>query len=182
MPVSLYPVNPSDVPKVAGFRGDYEFLSNFYPSPIEVDGISYPTVEHAYQAAKSISSDIRKTIAALSTPGKAKRYGQKISPLPQSWDFDKQSIMQRLLVLKFSDPVLKQKLIDTEPMNLEETNSWGDTYWGVCNGVGQNVLGGQLMSLRYNLAYPSKGIPVDIITFDDFQNKMNEDSKTVDAA
>ena len=100
MPVSLYPVNPSDVPKVAGFRGDYEFLSNFYPSPIEVDGISYPTVEHAYQAAKSISSDIRKTIAALSTPGKAKRYGQKISPLPQSWDFDKQSIMQRLLVLK----------------------------------------------------------------------------------
>ena len=33
----------------------------------------------------------------------------------------------------------------------EETNHWNDTYWGVCNGVGQNMLGRMLMFIRDNL-------------------------------
>ena len=129
----------------------------------------------------------------MPTPGKAKRYGQKISPLQVTWDWHKANIMRDLLTLKFADPVLRQKLIDTDPKELEETNSWGDTFWGVCNGVGQNVLGVQLMSVRHTLMNPKienfvtdtgrlKGTPVDFIIFDDIQNITSEDSKTVDAA
>jgi predicted NAD-dependent protein-ADP-ribosyltransferase YbiA (DUF1768 family) len=29
-----------------------------------------------------------------------------------------------------------------------EGNSWGDTYWGVCKGKGQNKLGHILMQVR----------------------------------
>lgn len=35
------------------FAGIYEFLSNFYPAPVTLDGVVYPTVENAFQAAKT---------------------------------------------------------------------------------------------------------------------------------
>lgn len=37
---------------INSFTGKYAFLSNFYPSPITIDNIQYPTVEHAFQAQK----------------------------------------------------------------------------------------------------------------------------------
>lgn len=146
----IYPMElmGQQAPAIRGFRGDYEFLSNFYPSEISYEGIKYKTVGHAYQAAKSSKPDIRLQIAALPTPGKAKRYGQKISPLPDGWFFSKYQIMKKLLLLKFADPVLAQQLLDTGDALLEETNFWGDTDWGVCNGVGQNRLGFLLMEVR----------------------------------
>jgi hypothetical protein len=33
-------------------------------------------------------------------------------------------------------------------MILIEGNTWGDTFWGVCNGVGENNLGKTLMNVR----------------------------------
>jgi predicted NAD-dependent protein-ADP-ribosyltransferase YbiA (DUF1768 family) len=54
---------------VAEFKDEYEFLSNFYPSPFTVDGIYYPTVEHYFQAMKTLNVEKRKEIAAASTPG-----------------------------------------------------------------------------------------------------------------
>ena len=64
--------------KVEGFVRDFRFLSNFYPSPVEVDRITYPTVEHAYQAAKTSDRLERQAIATLASPGAAKRAGSKI--------------------------------------------------------------------------------------------------------
>ena len=40
------------------------------------------------------------------------------------------------------------KLLDTGDAILIEGNDWGDRYWGVCDGVGQNKLGLILMGLR----------------------------------
>ncbi len=39
--------------KINSFTGEHGFLSNFHPSLMEWEGISYPTAEHAFQAAKS---------------------------------------------------------------------------------------------------------------------------------
>ena len=39
--------------KVKEFKNQYDFLSNFYLSEIEVEGDKYPSVEHAYQALKT---------------------------------------------------------------------------------------------------------------------------------
>lgn len=51
------------------FDNEFAFLSNFYSSPIVYEGIEYPTVEHAFQAAKTFDFDQRKMIAAAATPG-----------------------------------------------------------------------------------------------------------------
>ena len=119
-----------------------------------MDGIVYPTSEHAYQAYKTSSITIRKRIAALKTPGQAKRYGQKISPLPSKWDYTKFSTMRMILEIKFSDPVLEAQLLATGDDELIETNFWGDTIWGVCNGVGANNLGNMLMNIRWHKQHP----------------------------
>ena len=61
---------------ISEFKNEYRWLSNFYPSVIEWDGIIYPTVEHAYQGLKTNNIEDRKHIASLDTPGKAKKAGK----------------------------------------------------------------------------------------------------------
>ena len=39
---------------ITRFRGTWSFLSNFFPAPIVLNGKTYLTVEHAYQAAKTV--------------------------------------------------------------------------------------------------------------------------------
>ena len=129
------------------FNSEYVFLSNFYPSPIIIDGIKYPTVEHAYQAAKTIDRREKLAIAATRSPGQAKRMGRKIS-LRRDWEEVKILTMLELLHLKFRHPVLKDQLLATGDTELIEGNNWGDTFWGVCCGKGSNKLGKLLMLVR----------------------------------
>jgi hypothetical protein len=63
--------------------------------------------------------------------------------------------MYALLAQKFSHDHLREKLIGTGAAMLIEGNTWGDTYWGVCNGEGYNHLGRLLMDLRDELQKPS---------------------------
>jgi ribA/ribD-fused uncharacterized protein len=126
------------------------FLSNFYPANIVYEGIRYPSSEHAYQAAKTLDQGVRKQIAIASTPGQAKRFGQKV-PVRKDWDLVKRRIMKEILELKFNIPSLRDKLLETDVLYLEETNTWGDRYWGVCKGSGQNHLGHILMEIRNDL-------------------------------
>lgn len=132
------------------FTGDYSFLSNFHPSPVEFKGDVYKTVEHAYQAAKTEHPEEREQIRNAFSPGAAKRLGKRVHLRPD-WENIKVGVMKSLLEQKFEDPVLAQQLIDTDPHELVEGNSWGDTFWGVCDGVGENVLGVLLMEVRANL-------------------------------
>lgn len=53
------------------FSGTHDFLSNFHPSPIEVDGIIYPTVEHVSQAAKTFIPEEQQAVAMAASPGSA---------------------------------------------------------------------------------------------------------------
>src|SRR4051794_31274057 len=87
------------------FDGEYAFLSNFWPSPLVRDGITYPTVEHAFQAAKAVDRLERQRIAALPTPGAAKRAGRKVAIRPD-WETVKVAMMEDLVRRKFADPGL----------------------------------------------------------------------------
>lgn len=133
---------------IGNFDGKYAFLSNFYPSSVtDEDDITYPTVEHYFQAMKTLDKAQRFNMAIQSTPGKAKRLGRKCNLRPD-WESIKDSIIENALRKKFSDPILKKALLDTGDEYLEEGNTWGDQYWGVCNGTGKNKLGKLLMKLR----------------------------------
>lgn len=130
------------------FKGEFAFLSNFYPCRIEYNGLWFPTVEHAYQAAKCVDMEDARRIQRLLTPGQAKRMGKMVKLLP-FWEDHKLEIMFYLLKQKFGHTSpLKYKLIETQPRQLIEGNNWGDIYWGVCNGVGENWLGKLLMYVR----------------------------------
>jgi ribA/ribD-fused uncharacterized protein len=135
---------------ITEFRGKYRFLSNFYAARVEWDGVGYPTVEHAFQAAKTTDPQARERIRGAETPGAAKAMGRRV-PLRPDWDAVKVDIMRELLFKKFQDLDLAAALYATEDVPLVEGNWWGDTFWGVCQGRGENMLGKLLMEVRATL-------------------------------
>lgn len=135
---------------IDSFKGKYRFLSNFYPVGIFYKRIYYPSVEHAYQASKTTDRFRRRIVAALPNPGAAKRMGYKL-PMRPGWNAMRVGVMRRLLRLKFEDKSLQKFLLDTGNEELVEGNDWGDTFWGVCKGKGENQLGKLLMEIRNEL-------------------------------
>lgn len=133
---------------IPDFHGEYSFLSNFYPANVEFEGQIYPSVEHAYQAAKTLDFKLRAIFALRDmTAAQSKYLGRQIK-CRADWDAVKDGIMKSCLASKFSDTKLLRLLRETGDQELVEGNTWGDTYWGVCNGVGLNKLGKFLMEVR----------------------------------
>ena len=98
-------------------------------------------------AAKTADPEWKQKIIDSPTAGLAKKYGRKC-PLRRGWDDMRLIVMMDGLRLKFSDAHLKRLLIATDGYQLIEGNYWGDTFWGVCEGIGENHLGILLMELR----------------------------------
>jgi len=65
-----------NVQSITSFKKEYTFLSNFYPVNVEFDGDCYPSVEHAYQAAKFPRQKRQKFFDKNMKPGEAKRAGK----------------------------------------------------------------------------------------------------------
>ncbi len=130
--------------------GYYRFLSNFYPVEVEYEGIQYPTTENAYQAAKFGDEDLKR-LFATKTPREVYKETRGIKPR-DDWDEVKVGVMYDLLKLKFSHgSEFANKLLKTGDKEIIEGNLWHDTFWGVCNGVGENNLGKLLMRVRKEL-------------------------------
>lgn len=127
------------------FDGYYRFLSNFYICPVTYNGITYPNSEAAFQAQKCLE---RANEFLDITPGQAKRLGKRV-PLRAGWDDIRDDIMYEVVKAKFEqNPDLLRLLIQTGTAELIEGNTWNDTYWGVCDGIGKNRLGKTLMKVR----------------------------------
>jgi ribA/ribD-fused uncharacterized protein len=143
---SLYTINCESVNGIHEFCGTFRFLSNFWPL---TNGL---TTEHYYQAAKCAYPAEKVLIMQASSPGYAKRLGRTVK-LRSDWDTIKVDVMRTLLEVKFQKGCqLAEALLATGVAQIEEGNTWGDTFWGLCNGVGQNILGKLLMEVRNNLA------------------------------
>jgi len=136
---------------ITSFDGKYDFLSNFYPSPIWFEDNHYPTAEHAFQAMKTFNSLDREKILNAPTPGQAKRFGKKVE-LREDWEAVKTIYMYRIVKKKFSNRGLTYLLLSTGNAVLVEGNEWGDKFWGQSPlGEGYNVLGKILMMVREEL-------------------------------
>ncbi len=129
------------------FKGQHRFLSNFWYSDIKLDGVIYPTVEHAFQAAKTNVTSQREEIRKADTPGTAKALGRSVS-LRAGWEDTKIGVMVELLAQKFKSGELRKMLLETGNSELIEGNTWNDKFWGVCQGEGENWLGQCLMHIR----------------------------------
>jgi len=133
--------------RIDSFNAEYRFLSNFWYVNIEFEGRVYRSVEHAYVAAKTLDLEVREIIQKIEKVSDVKRYGRSIE-LRKDWEEVKLDYMEEFIRQKFENPELRKKLIDTAGYELIEGNTWGDTFWGVCKGVGKNNLGKILMKIR----------------------------------
>lgn len=137
--------------QINGFFGDYRWLSNFWPAEISFgDGWTFPTTEHAYQAAKSNDPADWLRIRECATPGSAKAEGRHVQMRPD-WDDVKLEVMEQLTRMKYQIPDLREKLLATGDAIIIEDNHWGDRFWGVCKGQGKNHLGLIIMKIRKEL-------------------------------
>lgn len=132
---------------IGEFVGPYRFLSNFYYSPLKISGIVYPTVEHAFQAAKTLDLDEKIKISEANKPGIAKRMGRQVA-LRKDWEEIKDKIMYKLVLAKFRKyGRLRKQLFATDNYVLVEGNVWHDNHFGDClcpaceNIPGKNKLG-----------------------------------------
>lgn len=160
---------------INNFSGTHGWLSNFWPSPVRLRMVQFPTVEHAFQAAKVAPPTdwITRAMAPAQgmaleqaqedawleavapfqtgTAGQAKRRGRQVELRPD-WEKVKVDVMRKLLRQKFDNIDLRVALLNTRPHHLIEGNHWGDTFWGVCDGNGENMLGTLLMEIRREIA------------------------------
>ena len=165
---------------ITAFSQEHAFLSNFYPvpggvqlpsacGPHDQEPLLFPTVEHAYVAAKSQDFLVREIVAKTPTPGKAKRLGALIELRPD-WEEVKIPIMTMLLAQKFAvGTLLADQLLSTGVAELVEGNKWCDVFWGCCEcpihcptgkfseAEGDNRLGILLMKWRKILKLKGNG-------------------------
>lgn len=142
---------------VVSFRGEYNWLSNFFDVKIILDGIEYISVEHAYMSAKSESMEWKSFCSNFTnTAGKVKRESHKIALVPY-WDLIKIDVMFECLKQKYSQEPFKTKLLNTKNQRIQEGNHHKDTFWGVDleTNIGKNILGILITEIRENLKYES---------------------------
>jgi ribA/ribD-fused uncharacterized protein len=135
------------------FQNEYRWLSNFSPCLIMLEGVKYPSVEHAYMSAKSDDVNWKMFCAdSNNTPGQVKKQSKNIK-LVDNWDFIKLDVMKNCLVQKYNQEPYKTKLIETGNQHIQEGNMWNDKFWGVClkTNKGENNLGKLIMEIRNTL-------------------------------
>jgi ribA/ribD-fused uncharacterized protein len=146
---------------------DFKEFSTGYDAPMQIDGVTFPTVEHYLQWSKAkqfgdaeAQSKIMKTASAKSV----KSYGDKVKDVKEDeWAEKRDAVMATALKAKFMQhPELKAKLLSTDDRPIGEANA-RDKYWSIGTGAdtskakvpskwpGKNRLGHLLMDLRREL-------------------------------
>lgn len=133
--------------------GDFGYLSNFAPYPVNLKGKTWPTSEHYFQAQKFAGTEHEREIRMAKTPKRAAQLGRdRGKPLRRDWERVKDSVMRDAVLAKFEQhPDIRQQLIATGEATLVEHTA-NDDYWGDGgDGHGKNMLGRILMEVREQL-------------------------------
>lgn len=163
------------------FRGENEYLTNFYPSIVVVDNEAYPTVEHAFQAAKTDDLTLKAKIRSASTAREAKKIGSTV-PLIQDWDQKRLDVMASLVNQKFTEHLdLKLRLLATGNRELIQGNTYKDRFWGQDqSGVGENHLGKILMAVRAQIR-AAEGTSLQVLVKFLQDRKLNDMTSKLEA-
>ena len=126
----------------------YGCFSNFYPSPMIIDDISYKTNEHYFQSVKSLTPENQEKIRDAKSPNEAAKLGRKTDLRPD-WESVKDEIMLKGCMHKFEqNEKQREVLLGTGDLMLVE-HTVNDKYWGDAgDGTGKNMLGKTLVQVR----------------------------------
>lgn len=135
----------------------YGAFSNLYRRPVELDGVVYPTSEHAYQAGKARKPAVREWLMSAPSPAllAMAAHGLYYWDIAPGWSTTKFDRMRRVLMAKFTQhDDLKELLLGTGNARLVESatvDNEVNRLWGEVNGEGRNMLGTLLMEVRQEL-------------------------------
>lgn len=136
---------------------EYGVFSNLLRRPMEFEGHTYPTAEHAYQAGKARKEEVKAWLMAAPTPAllAMAAHGLYYWDITPGWSKTKFGRMKEVLRAKFAQHAdLREILLGTGTARLVEsatTDNAVNRLWGEVNGVGKNMLGVLLMEVREEL-------------------------------
>lgn len=179
--------------KIDNFSGYFEFLHNNFLTPIYYEGILYPSVSHAFHAARSSDDSTRKAILHAESLAAVAKIAIRIND-PENWQNKRLKIMEQLLRDKFRrSKELQEKLKATGNRELVMTyieESPGNLFWGSVKGkTGQNQLGRILMKIRDDIKNDKElinwitncfDLVKDIMIIPEISLTVNKDCTTID--
>jgi hypothetical protein len=150
----------TDLPEFKEFSADYE-------ARMQIDGMTFPTVQHYLQWSKAKQfgdAETQAKIMKTASPKSVKTYGDKVKDAKEEeWNEKRDQVMKIALKAKFMQhPELRTKLLSTGDKPIGEANA-RDKYWSIGTGAdtakakvpskwpGKNRLGALLMELRTEL-------------------------------
>lgn len=158
-PVFFFTGNPA--------LNEFKEFSTLHEAPMQVDGITFPTVEHYVQWSKAkMFGDTDAEAKILKTPSSksVRGYGNKIKEFKEEeWNTKRDEIMRKALRAKFvQHPELRTKLLATGTRPIAEADP-REKYWAIGTSSdtskakdptkwpGKNMLGKMLEELRTEL-------------------------------
>jgi len=158
-PVFFFSGNPA--------LNEFKMFSNMHEAPIQIDGITFPTVEHYFQWSKAKmfgDAEAQAKILKTSSPKSVKAYGKKVKNFDEeAWKEKRDQVMEVAVKAKLMQhPDILKALRDTGTRPIAEADPRGK-YWGIGTSAetskakdpsrwpGENKMGKILMSLRDEL-------------------------------
>jgi len=134
-------------------RGKNGFLSNLYKKPIIFEDREFLCSEYPFQFGKIKDPEVREWVMLCPKPHILAGLAHSLLSwdIVEDWSKIRFDRMLDVLRAKFSDPDLKEKLLNTGDSILIE-DSKTDGIWGIGkSGKGKNMLGKLLMKVRDEL-------------------------------
>ncbi|MCX5206562.1 NADAR family protein [Streptomyces sp. NBC_00237] len=133
-------------------------LRNEHPAPIRVDGVTYPTVTHAYWALSTDDAERAELIRTAQNPVGARELGEE-APRRAGWQDVRLAVMTRLVRAKFAQHVdLADELVGTGDAPLHHVGLPPRDYWDQSGAAGRNWMGRLLELVRSELRAERAGL------------------------
>lgn len=124
-------------------------FSNFYTCKFRMNSEWWKSVEHCYQAHKTLDTNEFSIIRDSETAAIAKQNGRACT-LRSDWENIKYSIMEQAVYAKFSqNQICRGLLLGTKDLPIHEDSPF-DYVWGWRNN-GKDLLGKILMDVRQRI-------------------------------
>jgi len=156
--------------------GDVDWMRNDYLSNITVGKWTFPSVEHAYQAAKFKDGSVKDEIAEADDVRAARKIGRNRDGMRDDWDTHRSTIMESLVRQKFTnDAILSDRLAKTGSADIVMEGY--DEYWGTGRtGYGENTLGTILETVRSEIQF------INGVDPEEYDSKDEDDEDDADTS
>src|SRR5580698_6903386 len=130
-PISVARKAPRMAIRCYSTKGAYGAFSNFAAFPFALQGCTWPTSEHYFQAQKFFDQAYGEPIRLVASPMIAARMGRsRAVPIREDWEAVQDEVMRTALRAKFaSHAQLQQLLLGSGTEELVEATTT-DLYWG----------------------------------------------------